>query len=311
MKKNMMLSVSKCRVIALLVVIVMTSVLTGCAPIKRITREVTGPGGDLKKKVAIAVFETRISIAAEELRDIFEQQLSAKISRACSNTLLEKSDGKTDSELFQKLPLLPNGHIDTFSLASSGRKFGINAVVSGILLDLRIDQKSHGFWWFKGASPVVELMVGVVTIDSETGARIVDDRFTRKINLKDSELASLKAKDINTIVGVLKKPFQRIADDAGEAVCDALNDQAWKGFIISIIKDRVILSSGKNSGLVPGDLLDVYGSGETISGYAGQQFFLPGIKIGEIKITGIYPNRSEAIVVSGSEIKEGCAVKHK
>lgn len=294
----------------LLVLTVGLSVFSGCAPVRKITRDVTGAGGDLKKKVAITVFENRTRTASDEIRESFQRQFTAKLTRACSDTLLVTPEEKTFPDYLKNLPRLSSGLVDNYAFATTGRKYGFNAIVTGNLLDIKIDQEAYGFWWFKGSRPYIELLVGVEVLDTETGAKILDERFSRKIKIREEEFESLRSKETRALP-VLIKSLQQIADDVGKSICDAVNGQTWKGYIISVLTDKVILSSSKDSGLVPGDVLEIYDSGSTISGHAGQQFFLPGLKIGEIRITAVYPNRSEAVVVSGTNIKEGCSIKRK
>ncbi|MDF1592410.1 MAG: hypothetical protein P1P89_12915 [Desulfobacterales bacterium] len=291
----------------LLVLAVGLSVLSGCAT----SRGAAGDGGGtLKKKVAITVFENRTQIASDEIRESFHRQFTAKLTRACSDTLLVTPEEKTFPDYLKTLPRLPSGLIDNYALAVTGRKYGFNAIVTGTLLDIKIDEEAYGFWWFKGSRPYIELLVGVEALDTETGAKILDERFVRKIKIRQDEFESLRSTETRTLP-LLTKPLQQIADDMGVSICDAVNDQAWKGYIISVLPDKVILSAGKDNGLTPGDILEVYDSGSTISGHAGQLFFRPGLKIGEIRITAVYPNRSEAVVVSGTNITEGCTVKRR
>ena len=96
-----------------------------------------------------------------------------------------------------------------------------------------------------------------------------------------------------------------------EKICDKISDQPWKGFIISISGTKVVISSGRDTGIIPGDILEVYASANTIVGLNGRKFFLPGLKSGEIKITAIYPRRSEAIIISGDNIREGSTVEYR
>ena len=100
-----------------------------------------------------------------------------------------------------------------------------------------------------------------------------------------------------------------MAETAAKLVSEALYRQAWQSFIIAVAADKVILSADESTGLVPGDVLNVYDSSGIINGFGGQQFFVPGLKIGELRITAVYPNRSEAVVISGTDIKEGSSVK--
>ena len=289
-------------VFTLLVLITALFGFNGCA--------LTGAGGDLKKKVAVTVFENRTRTASNELIESFHRELAAKLNRACRDTLLVAPEEKTFPDYLKNLPRLSSGLVDNYAFATTGRKYGFNAIVSGSLLEIKIDQEATGFWWFKGSRPYIELLVGAAVLDTETGAKIMDEHFSRKIKIREEEFESLRLNETRTLPALIS-PLQQVANDVGKSVCDAVNGQAWKGYIISVLTDKVILSSGIDTGLVPGDLLEVFDSSSTISGHDGQQFFLPGLKIGEIRIAAVYPNRSEAVVVSGSKIKEGCSVKRK
>ena len=63
-----------------------------------------------------------------------------------------------------------------------------------------------------------------------------------------------------------------------------------------------MLSSGKETGIKPGDVLQVFADKGIIEGINDQKFFLPGLKSGEIKITATFPGRSEAVIISGENI---------
>jgi len=286
------------------------SFLGGCAPFRKISRDVFGAGGDLKKKVAITVLENRTRRASADLLTVFQQALAAKAARACADVLLMTPEDKTFPAYLKNPPRLPSGLLDDFNVAATGRKYGYNAIVTGMLLEIRIDEEASGFGWFRGSRPFVELVAGVEVLDTETGAKILDRRFSQKNKLAEDAFESLHSDEIGADP-VLVEPLQRMANEIGESVCDAISEQPWKGYIISVSADKVVLSSSRDTGLAPGDLLEVYDSTRTVTGYAGQQFFLPGLKTGEIKITAVYPNRSEAVVVSGDDIREGCSVKRK
>jgi len=293
-------------VITLLVLIAGISVLSGCAAFGKIT----GSGGDLKKKAAITAFGNRTRMASDEISETFHHRLTAKLTRACSDTLLVTPEEKTFPDYLKNLPRLPSGLVGNYAFATTGRKHGFNSIVTGNLLDIKIDEEASGFWWFKDTRPYAELLVGVEVLDTETGARILDERLSRKIKIDKEAFESLQSEETR-MLPLLTKPLQQIADDVGASICDAINGQSWKGYIISVLTDKVILSAGKDTGLIPGDVLEVYDSSNTIRGYAGQQFFLPGLKIGEIRITAVYPDRSEAVVISGKDFREGSSVKRK
>ena len=109
----------------------------------------------------------------------------------------------------------------------------------------------------------------------------------------------------------LTEAFDEIASNMGEAICEALDDHPWRGFVTSVSDDKIIISSGKTAGLKPGDILEVYRTDDVYQGARGQRFFIPGIKTGEVKITIVSPDKSIAEVVSGQDIKPGSSVRSK
>ena len=48
------------------------------------------------------------------------------------------------------------------------------------------------------------------------------------------------------------------------------------------------------TGMRPGDTLDVYGSGDVITGRYGEKFIIPGPKVGEIRISEVYGGKAVA-----------------
>ena len=108
--KNILLQVNSSIIRLIFLLIVLTvglSVFSGCASVRKITRDVTGPGRDLKKKVAITVFANRARTAPDEIRENFHRQLTAKLTRACSDTLLVTPEEKTFPDYLKNLPRLP------------------------------------------------------------------------------------------------------------------------------------------------------------------------------------------------------------
>ncbi|MBW2449337.1 MAG: hypothetical protein JRE92_02780, partial [Deltaproteobacteria bacterium] len=146
--------------------------------------------------------------------------------------------------------------------------------------------------------------------DTETGAKLLDESFVNEIEVDEVDLESIHAdKRMNAIIA--NEAFEAIADEMGEKICNAIVFQPWKGFIASIDSKKVYLNFGKNIDLKIGDLFEVFDSSSIFEGLEGHRFFKPGFKTGEIKITAVYADTSEAILVSGHDIRSGFCVRPK
>lgn len=284
-------------------------IVSGCARFSKAGRNTSGSGGILKKKVAVLLFENQVPLVSKETLDRFNHQFTENLAKNNPGIMLLTPGEKTYPEGLTRLPQLPSGLVNNLSVAATGRKHGLNAIITGTLLSLKTGEDPPGIWWFSTARSYVEPLVSVEVLDTETGAKILDERLSQKFTIQEEELQSLRTKDAHASQALVK-PFQQMAETAAKLVSEALYRQAWQSFIIAVTAaDKVILSADESTGLVPGDVLNVYDSSGIINGFGGQQFFVPGLKIGELRITAVYPNRSEAVVISGTDIKEGSSVK--
>ncbi|MBW2570447.1 MAG: hypothetical protein JRE47_14075, partial [Deltaproteobacteria bacterium] len=166
----------------------------------------------------------------------------------------------------------------------------------------------RGVLWFKNTCNFIRFQIVVEVYDTETGAKIFDDSFDDEIQVDETDIYNLRTGNTNEIPA-LNDALLNAVIPIGEKICDAVNSQPWKGYVISSFDDKIIISSGKRSGLILGDKLEVYDSGSIFEGKDDLKFFIPGLKIGEIKITSLYPDRAEATLISGKNIKVGSTVK--
>ncbi|MFC1826081.1 FlgT C-terminal domain-containing protein [Thermodesulfobacteriota bacterium] len=299
--------------------------LAGCArfsDVKEATKEYVDsfstPGDHLKKKVGIVMFENKTLLKIDGLENKFMDYLLKTIQKECDEILFLKPGDAGYPEALIDLPQQLSGDIDNLYLATTGRQHGLNAVVAGTLTGVSEDQEKHGMLWFKSVRPYVRVQISAAIYDSETGAKLFDDSFNHRVEVEETESdlfeeTEFKLSDLDskTLDMALTEAFDEIAENMGEAICEALEDHPWRGFVTSVSDDKIIISSGKTAGLKPGDILDVYRTDDVYQGARDQRFFIPGLKTGEIKITIVSPDKSVAEVVSGQDIKPGSSVRPK
>jgi hypothetical protein len=149
--------------------------------------------------------------------------------------------------------------------------------------------------------------------DIDTGTKILDRKFNSILDfgeqeqVGDEEFIESEIVEKKVTPEIIKEAIQRIMPDIVDGICAALADYSWKGYVVSTFNNKVTISSGSDSGLVSGNILEVY-ERNIVEGTQGHRFFIPGIKTGEIQLTEVYPDRSEAILISGSFVKEWSAV---
>lgn len=300
-------------VIAVCFLFSFASLIAGCSflpAIKKIACDIKAPAGDLKKKVGITFFENRTFGAVNNFEKTFHIKLSENIEETCPDILIIKPGDTGYPDQMAVLPKLASELIDNLVLAKTGRRLGLNAIVTGSLMDISANKETRGILWFKNTYNFIRFQIVVEVYDAETGAKIFDDSFDDEIQVDETDIDNLRTGNTNEIPA-LTEALLNASIPIGEKICDAVNIQPWKGYVFSSVEDKIIISSGKRSGLIIGDKLEVYDSGSIFEGKDGRKFFIPGLKIGEIKITALYPDRAEATLISGKSIKVGSTVKIK
>ena len=207
------------------------------------------------------------------------------------------------------MPLLKSGRIDNFALATIGRELGLNAVVTGSLNDIGLISETQGLI-LKDVLHLIQVLVSVEVYDTETGTKILDESFSRKVEIEGLDYDLMQSQE-KLILPDLNETLSDLLAEMGERICWAIEDQPWNGFITSFADDKIILSSGNMSGLEPGDELEVFDNTRIIKGRDGQKFFVHGQKIGEIRVVAVKADSAEAVVVSDNGIKSGSSVRVK
>jgi len=309
--------VNRYQVAAILFLSLILSLATGCSTYssmerkaKRMVRDLRASDSDLKKRIGITLFENKTAFVDTEMQQRFLIDLTEKIMSSCPDGLLEKPGDSDYPDFLIKLPRKASGQIDNYDLAESGRRSGLNSIVTGALNDARIDKRKKGFWWWKDIHHYVQFQIVAEVYDTETGAKLLDESFMREIEIDESDLESTGA-DAEIKAYIKDDIFKTIAIDMGEKICNAVVLDPWTGCITSTVEDKIILSSGERVGIKPGDIFEVYNSTDTFQGVEGHRFFIPGLKTGEIKITAVYPDTAEAIRISGQDIRAGFTVRPK
>lgn len=275
---------------------------------KRIAYDLNPLRANLKKKIEIVRITNQTFYTAQNFEDLFRQSLSENIRAECPRILLVEPGDSVYAGSKAAFSSQEAGPGAKLALAQTGRRRGINAFLTGAIADIRGKDKTRGILWYKDTYYFIHVTILIEVYDTETGAKFLDESYFHEIEVDEYEYrAVMDQKKVR--LDDIAEAIEHIAGVIGEEVCDTLRNQPWKGYVASIAEDRIIISSGRSSGLQPGDTLKVYDSGKVIEGSGGQQFFLPGPNTGEVKITAVYDDTAEAIPLSGKDIMVGNSVK--
>jgi hypothetical protein len=276
---------------------------------QKITRTIRFSDDDLQRLVAIVGFENRSVYRAKDFAHLFQKGIPEYLNNECDDVTVPNLGNSEDVERLKALPVLKSGRVDNFTLATMGRQLGLNAVVTGSLNDIGLISETQGLI-LKDTLHSIQILVSVEVYDTETGTKILDESFNRKVEIEELDYDLMRSED-KLILPDLNETISDLLAEMGERICWAIEDQPWNGFITAFTGDKIILSAGDMAGLKPGDELEVFDNTRILKGRDGQQFFVHGKKIGEIRIVAVKPDRSEAVVVSDNGIKTGSSVRVK
>jgi hypothetical protein len=265
---------------------------------------------DIAKKVGIAIIQNKTSFKDRSYEKIFQEYLIESITDSCSDILLVKPGDIGYPDFLVRLPMFDTESIDNFGLSQLGKQTGMNAIVTGEIMGIIGKEEKRGILLFKDLHEFIYFQVKIEVYDTETGVKLIDEGYSEAIEIDEFELELFKKKEVVSMSEV-NDVFLKISEDIGEKICNAVHILPWQGYIASVNENKIIISSGKNVGLMPGAVLEVFTKGEIIEGVDGHRFWAPGRKTGEVKLTSVSDDSSEAVFYAGSDIIEGCSVKIK
>jgi len=276
---------------------------------QKIKRKIRFSDDDLQRIAAVVSFENRSLYQTEDFAQLFRAGIPEYLNKECDDVTVADPNVGEGFEPLKELPRLASGPVDNFALATIGRELGLNAVITGSLDDIGIVDETEGII-LKDTLHLIQVLVRVEVYDTETGTKILDDSFERRVQVDKLDYDMMRS------AGKLRLPdlsetLKDLLGEMGERICWSIEDQPWNGFITSFAENKVILSAGSISGLEPGDELEVFDNSKIMNGRDGQRFFVHGPKTGRIRIVSVKPRISEAVVVSNKGIKTGSSVRVK
>ncbi|MBW1743582.1 MAG: hypothetical protein JRJ47_09175 [Deltaproteobacteria bacterium] len=281
---------------------------TGCATTKKITADITGLGGGLKKKMAFHPTVNKTGYGGEVFKESARAQFENTLGGFCDDIII--IDSKRTRSLLEEIPRLPSGQLDTLALAKLGRVLGLNTVLEEDLFELECLDDKRGIYGFRDDCKIVQLYLRVRVYDVESAAVLVDEIVRDDVVVTEQEWLNIKDRT-GYHEEIANRLLNKTTSEICERVCELVSEKPWKGYFTSASENTYTLSAGTDVGLEVGDVLEVFETGEPIKGYGGEVYLVSGPKIGEVHIRKVFKNRAEAFGVLRIEFDRISHVKLK
>jgi hypothetical protein len=275
----------------------------GCATSRSLVYKLL-PDNDWPKKKIMVMNANDLSgidsnnttdLVSEELTDILEEMGSFNVFRHNSEKPIFFKSGKPiDSELIIE-----------------ASEMGMHAIVFETINPIeRIPAKS-GFWPFRRKAQKYIVSMNIDLVDVNKGTILLSKEITEDIILPDEEFDedTEKSLDKETKREAFEECLPGILEKSAIIISHTLNSEIWTGKIVSVDRAGITINAGQDVGLRPGVVFEVFGQGECITSYNGQNYYLPGPKVGEIKIINIESHYSHTKPVQGNSFEPGQIIR--
>ncbi|WP_319406090.1 hypothetical protein [uncultured Desulfosarcina sp.] len=251
-----------------------------------------------RKSVGVLALSNATIFTSAQVSSPFLAAFLSSLELNASNAVL-MVPGKADVPPFLwNPPRIANRDIDVFTLSGLARQEGMNAVVSPVLMDIRLRTRKTGFWFFKDVAYSIQIQTAAAVYDAATGARLALRILTDEVDV-DEDQAGIIRNGQEAQVDDLVTLAEEMGEELGEQMGDAIKDSKWVSAVASIEDSSCVLMAGSEVGIEVGDRFSVLDGSAILTGVDGQRYIVPGLKIGEIIISRVSPRQSSGTPESG------------
>jgi hypothetical protein len=199
-------------------------------------------------------------------------------------------------------------------------QMGMNVMITAVFTPLETQRIKTGIWPFRKIKDETEIAMYVNAFDVINGtllltrlesvkirtmADIIDEDWEEEENAEPQKIKP----EIDE--KTLTKSLSEIVENQAAEVGSTLREKPWLGRIMSSDASGTFINAGSDVGVKPGSVFEVLGPGETIASASGRTLALPGLPVGEIKVTEVMKDRALTSVQEGALFKAGQVIRFK
>ncbi len=252
-----------------------------------------------KLRVAVVRFKDKSAYGKGRLGGAAQDILTTELARADKFIMITRQD----LDLLQdEQDLARSGMIKAGTGAKSGEVMGVNAIVTGVVSQFGVKQKSATYLVGASKTQTAEATVDVRVIDANTGQIIFAESGTGVHESSSTQVLGIGGKTgyDETMEG---KAFRAAVSKFIDNLIQKMAMIEWSGKVAAVDGREVTVNAGKKTGLVAGDRLAVYGEGREVIDPDTKMPLgrRPGPKKGEIEVVDFFgEDASIGKVLSGS-----------
>ncbi|MBE0602330.1 MAG: hypothetical protein IH611_01710 [Deltaproteobacteria bacterium] len=252
-----------------------------------------------KLRVAVVKFKDKSAYGKGRLGGAAQDILTTELARSDKFIMITRQD----LDLLQdEQDLARSGMIKAGTGARSGEVMGVNAIVTGVVSQFGVKQKSATYLVGASKTQTAEATVEVRVIDASSGRIIFAESGTGVHESSSTQVLGIGGKTgyDETMEG---KAFRAAVSKFIDNLIQKMQSIEWTGKVAAVDGREITVNAGKNTGLAAGDRLQVFGEGREVIDPDTKMPLgrRPGPKKGEIEIIEFFgEDASIGKVLSGS-----------
>jgi hypothetical protein len=279
--------------------------LTGCSTLKSVTPvSFYGDNPILKKRVLVVPVTNIAGFSDQKAAQLTESWVSLlKKDNSLSVTALTGFKGPQSAAASYE-----RGVVTDPELINKAEEMGMNILVTRILEPVNYTAKKRGIWPFRKLKGEYEVAMLVNAVDIINGTLIVSSRDTDTIKMGPVPEGE------KTPPAWSEEAMNKVLDDVQETQASilekSLSKQEWKGKI-TLESGKIRINGGADVGITSGSVFEVFAKGEPVKSITGKEFYVQGMKIGEITVTDVSGDYSFAAPAGDNVFENGQIVALK
>lgn len=239
-----------------------------------------------KLRVAVVRFKDKSAYGKGRLGGAAQDILTTELARTDKFIMITRQD----LDLLQdEQDLARSGMIKAGTGAKSGEVMGVNAIVTGVVSQFGVKQKSATYLIGASKTQTAEATVDVRVIDAATGQIIFAESGTGVHESSSTQVLGIGGKTgyDETMEG---KAFRAAVSKFIDNLIQKMAMIEWAGKVAAVDGREVTVNAGKKTGLVAGDRLAVFGEGREVIDPDTKMPLgrRPGPKKGEIEVVDFF-----------------------
>ncbi|MBW1998712.1 MAG: hypothetical protein JRJ29_12205 [Deltaproteobacteria bacterium] len=313
------------RLLSLVAIYVLTSCLSlsGCSTTSSLYKNLRSSSkGLLQKRVLVLPILDQAGLSSSTVREM-EKELRTLLEEEGYTTLLKKAPIAASRA---EATGLSGAEMAIDPIVIREAQFaGADVIFSIILYPLEARTRKVGIWPAMLTRREVVISVSLSALDVATKTLLVTSVKSKAIKREEPEEAftlfeedspehgTEKPLDLLSYVSEkdLSKALTRLLEDLVSLATEKLERMPWTGRILEVDGESILLNAGKDAGILPGHVFEVFAKGDMIEAAAGNTYRTIGGKLGEIRIISVRENRAVASPLKGSGFAAGQFIRLK